>query len=136
MNSLYSKKVLDHFKNPKNMGEIKNPDGVATVGNPVCGDVMKLYIKVKEQKTGKLKNKKIIKDIKFQTLGCAAAIATSSVITTLAKGKTLSKAKKISKKTIASKLGGLPKIKIHCSLLAVDALNQAIKNYQKNNENH
>lgn len=122
---LYSKKVLEHVRNPKNMGEIKNPDGVSTVGNPKCGDIMRLYIKV----DGK-KGKEIIKDIKFQTLGCGAAIATSSMITTLVKGKPLNQAEKITKQTIADALGGLPMIKMHCSVLADEALKKAIQNYQ------
>lgn len=120
---IYSKKVIKLFKNPKNVGEMKNPDAVGTVGNPSCGDVMKVYIKVD-------KNKNTIKDIKFQTMGCAAAIATSSMITELAKNKTLEQAKKISNQDVAKELGGLPPIKMHCSNLAASALNQAIKNYQ------
>lgn len=116
----YSKKTLELFKNPKNMGEIKNPDGVGKVGNPVCGDVMWVYLKVEKNK---------IKDIKFQTFGCAAAIATSSMITELAKGKTLQEAKKIEMKDVAEALGGLPPLKIHCSDLAIKALRKAIENY-------
>lgn len=119
---LYSKKVMAHIRRPKNMGEIKNPDGVATVGNPVCGDIMRLFIKVKNNK---------ISDIKFQTLGCGAAIATSSMITTMVKGKPLSEAKKITKKAIAEALGGLPPVKMHCSVLAADALHKAIADYKK-----
>ncbi|PJC28203.1 iron-sulfur cluster assembly scaffold protein, partial [Candidatus Shapirobacteria bacterium CG_4_9_14_0_2_um_filter_39_11] len=118
-----SKKVLEHIRHPKNMGEIKNPDGVATVGNPVCGDIMRLFIKVKEGK---------ISDIKFQTLGCGAAIATSSMITTMVKGKPLADVEKITKTAIAEALGGLPPIKTHCSVLAADALHKAIDNYRKN----
>jgi len=117
---LYSKKVMEHIRRPKNMGEIKNADGVATVGNPVCGDIMRLFIKVKNNK---------ISDIKFQTLGCGAAIATSSMITTMVKGKPLSEAEKITKKTIADALGGLPPVKMHCSVLAADALRKAIEDY-------
>ncbi len=127
---MYSKKVLQYFRNPKNMGEIKNPDGVATVGNPVCGDVMKLYIKIK-LKTQNSKLKTYINDIKFQTLGCAAAIATSSVITEIVKGKGLEEAKKLKEKEIIESLGGLPKQKIHCSVLAVKALKKAIRDYEK-----
>lgn len=122
---LYSKEVLKHVKNPKNMGEIKDADGVATVGNPRCGDIMKLYIKV-----GKRKGKEYIQDIKFQTLGCGAAIATSSMVTSLVKGKPLSQAEKITKQTIMDALGGLPTIKIHCSILADDGLKKAIENYR------
>jgi nitrogen fixation protein NifU and related proteins len=127
---LYPPKVFAHFRNPKNMGEIKHPDSVALVGNPRCGDVMKMYLKVSERKKN---NKKefFIKDIKFQTLGCAAAIATSSVITILAKGKSLAQAEKISKDDVARKLGGLPKIKLHCSVLSVEGLKKAIKNFKK-----
>ena len=127
MDLSYSKKVLQHFRNPKNMGEIKNPDGVATVGNPVCGDVMKIYLRIGDKQTGK-KEEKIIKDIKFQTLGCGAAIATSSITTQLAKGKTLVQAEKISKEVVIKELGGLPASKIHCSMLAVDGLKAAINN--------
>ena len=123
---LYSKKLIKHFRNPKNMGKIKNPDGVATLGNPVCGDVMRLFIKV-----GKKDGEEHIKDIKFQTLGCAAAIASSSMLTLMVKGKSLKEAEKISRKTIVEVLGGLPPQKIHCSVLAVDALKKAIENYRK-----
>jgi nitrogen fixation NifU-like protein len=126
MDQLYSKKVIEHFRNPRNMGEIKNPDGMATVGNPVCGDVMRLFIKV-DKKNGK----EYIKDIKFQTLGCAAAIASSSVLTTMVKGKSFTKVETITRKAIAEELGGLPTAKIHCSLLASDALKKAIENYRQ-----
>ena len=124
--SFYSKKVLDHIRRPRNMGEIKNPDGVATVGNRVCGDIMRLYIKV-----GKKNGKEYIREVKFQTLGCGAAIATSSIITTMVKGKSLEEAEKISEKAIAEALGGLPPVKFHCSVLAADALKKAIENYRK-----
>ena len=123
-NIQYTKEVLEHFKNPHNQGSIDNPDGVGEVGNPVCGDMMKLYIKVDKEKG-------IISDIKFETLGCAAAIATSSMITDLARGKTLDEALKITKANVADKLGGLPPIKQHCSNLAADALQAAIKNYKE-----
>ena len=123
--TLYTKKVMEHFKNPRNYGEIKNPDGVGQVGNPICGDVMKLYIKVGKNKKGE----EIIKDIKFLTYGCVAAISTSSIITGLVKGKTVKEASKITKDNIVESLGGLPKIKYHCSILAVDALKEAIKDY-------
>ena len=124
---LYSKKVMDHFKNPRNIGELKDANVEAQVGNPVCGDIMKLYLKVNDNK---------IKDISFETLGCGAAIACSSMITEEAKGKTLQAAKKINKDIIVKKLGGLPEPKIHCSMLAIEALQKAIKNYEgdKNNE--
>jgi len=124
--SFYSKKVLDHIRHPRNMGEIRNPDGVATVGNAVCGDIMRLYIKV-----GKKNGKEYIKEAKFQTLGCGAAIATSSIITTMVKGKPLEEAEKISEKAIAEALGGLPPVKLHCSVLAAEALKKAIENYRK-----
>ena len=129
MNNFYSKKVLQHFRNPKNMGEIKNPDGMAQVGNPVCGDVMKVYVKISQK--SKVKSQKFIKDIKFQTLGCAAAIAVSSMTTELVKGKSLDEAFKIDNKKVIKALGGLPKSKIHCSMLAIKAIKKAIKNYQE-----
>jgi nitrogen fixation NifU-like protein len=118
----YTNKVMEHFKNPRNMGKIENADGVGKVGNPVCGDVMYVYIKVKDNK---------ISDIKFQTMGCMAAIATSSMITELAKGKTLSEARKITNKDVADSLGSLPPLKMHCSNLAADALKKAIEDYEK-----
>jgi len=123
---LYSEKVMEHFKNPRNMGEMKDADAVGEVGNPVCGDLMYIYIKV-----GKENGKEIIKDISFQTFGCAAAIATSSMITELAKGKTLDEAIKITRKDVADALDGLPPIKMHCSNLAADGLRTAIENYRK-----
>lgn len=126
----YSKIVLKHFKNPHNMGRIKNPDGIGKVGNPICGDVMWLYIKVREDKKTK---KKKISDIKFETFGCVAAISTSSMITDLAKGKTLEEAIKISREDVSKSLGGLPPIKIHCSVLATDALDEAIYDYYSKN---
>ena len=124
-NELYSETVLRHVRSPKNMGVIKDADGEAKVGNPVCGDIMKLYIKV-----GERKGEKYVKDVKFQTLGCGAAIASTSIATTLIKGKTLSEVKKITKQTILKALGGLPQSKIHCSVLADEALAKAIKNYR------
>jgi len=121
---MYSEKVMKYFKSPKNMGKIKNADGVGKVGNIACGDILVLYIKV-IKKNGK----EIISNIKVETLGCAAAIATSSMVTELAKGKTLEEAMKISKDIIAKELGGLPPIKLHCSVLAVDALKEAVYDY-------
>ena len=118
---MYSKKVIEHFQKPKNMGKMKNPDAVGEVGNPKCGDIMKLYIKVKDDK---------IKDISFETMGCVAAISTSSMITDMAKGKTLAQAMKISYNDVAEELGELPPIKIHCADLAVKALQKAIKSYK------
>jgi nitrogen fixation NifU-like protein len=123
----YSKEVMKNFMNPKNLGEIKNADGIGKVGNPVCGDMMWLYIKVDKDKEGK----EIIKDIKFKTFGCAAAIATSSMITQLAKGKTLKDAEKITRNDVADSLKGLPPIKMHCSNLASEALRAAIKDYNQ-----
>jgi len=122
----YSKKVMENFLHPKNMGEIKNPDGIGKVGNPICGDIMWVYIKIKNNK---------ISDIKFKTFGCAAAIATSSMITQLARGKNIQKAKKIKMKNITQNLNGLPPIKMHCSELAIHALKKAIENFEKNKIN-
>jgi len=123
----YSEKVLDHFRNPRNMGEIEDADGFGRVGNPVCGDLMFMYIKV-----GKNENEEeIIDDIKFKTFGCGSAVATSSMITEMAKGKTLDEAFKISRQDVADELEGLPPIKMHCSNLAADALQAAIRNYRE-----
>ena len=122
---MYSEKVMDHFRNPRNMGEIADADGVGTVGNPVCGDLMTIYIKVKDDK---------LTDVKFKTFGCGAAIATSSMITDLAKGKTLGEAMKITRANVAENLGGLPPVKMHCSNLAADALHAAIEDYRKKKE--
>lgn len=124
---LYTKKVIEHFKHPHNYGKIKNPDGLGKAGNIVCGDEMWLYIKIGKNKKGQ----EIIKDIKFQTYGCLAAIATSSVITDIVKGKTIEQALSINRQQVVKKLGGLPPIKLHCSLLAVDALLEAIHDYLK-----
>ncbi|MDD5131630.1 MAG: Fe-S cluster assembly scaffold protein NifU [bacterium] len=120
--SQYSEKVMEHFRNPHNVGEMENPDGIGHVGNPVCGDIMELYIKVKED---------IITDAKFKTFGCGAAIATSSMVTDMVKGKTISEALVISNKAVAEALGGLPPVKLHCSVLAEQALKSAIDNYYK-----
>lgn len=122
----YSKEVMDHFLKPHNLGELKDADSVGEVGGLRCGDIMKIYIKVGTDPKTK---KEIITDIKFKTLGCAAAIATSSMITDLAKGKTLDDAMKITRNDVAEKLGGLPPVKMHCSNLSADALHLAIKNY-------
>jgi nitrogen fixation NifU-like protein len=119
---MYTDKVMEHFKNPRNMGEIPNADGVGTVGNPVCGDLMTMYIRVKDDR---------IEDVKFKTYGCGAAIATSSMTTELAKGKTLDEAMKITRASVADSLGGLPKVKMHCSNLAADALHAAIEDYRE-----
>jgi len=134
-NTNYTQKVIEHFTHPRNVGEIKNPDGIGEIGNPMCGDVMKITIKVdKKKKNGQIKE--IIKDIKFKTFGCAAAIATSSVITEMAKGKTLEEALKITRQDIADYLGGLPPIKMHCSNLAADALREAIEDYKKRTKSY
>ncbi len=125
MADMYSEKVMDHFMNPRNVGEIKDASGVGEKGNPTCGDIMKMYIKV-----GKKNGKEIIEDIKFQTFGCGAAVATSSMITEMVKGKTLKEAEKISNAQVAEALGGLPPIKMHCSNLAANALQDAIENYR------
>jgi len=117
---VYTDKVLQHFANPHNVGEIENPDGVGQVGNPVCGDVMKITIKVQDGR---------LADVKFKTLGCAAAIATSSITTEMAKGKTLDEGLKISRQRVADELGGLPANKMHCSNLAAQGLHEAIKDY-------
>ncbi len=122
---MYSEKVLSHFRNPHNVGEIKDADGVGSVGNPVCGDMITMYIKVKDDK---------IEDIKFKTYGCGAAIATSSMTTELAKGKTLKEAMEITRQSVADALDGLPPVKMHCSNLAADALHEAIKDYRKKEE--
>lgn len=124
----YNPKIIEHFTNPRNVGEIKDADGIGQVGNPMCGDTMKLTIKV--DKDG---DKEVISDVKFKTFGCAAAIATSSVTTELAKGKTLEEAGKITRQDVADALGGMPAIKMHCSNLAADALQEAIKDYRGKN---
>jgi len=118
----YSQKVMEHFMHPRNVGEIENPDGVGHVGNPICGDIMELYIKVKDN---------IIIDAKFKTFGCGAAIATSSMVTELVKGKNIEQALEISNKTVAEALDGLPPVKMHCSMLAEEALKLAIEDYLK-----
>lgn len=118
----YNQKVMDHFMNPRNVGEITDADGEGTVGNPVCGDLMTFYIKVNNGRIG---------DVKFKTFGCGAAIAVSSIVSEMAKGKTLDEAMKITNKMVATELGGLPKNKLHCSNLGADALRKAIENYRK-----
>ncbi len=117
----YSKEVLKRFTNPRNFGEIKNPDGVGQVGNPQCGDIMKIYFKIKYNK---------IKDIKFQTFGCVSAIASSDALCEIAKGKTIEEAKKITNQSIINKLKGLPSIKVHCSVLGASGLKKAILDYE------
>jgi len=118
----YSEKVLNHFKNPRNVGEIENADGVGEVGNPVCGDIMSFYIKIAP-------DGKTIQDIKFKTMGCGAAIAVSSIVSEMAKGKTIEEAIKITNALVAQELGGLPPNKMHCSNLGADALHKAIEDY-------
>ncbi len=118
----YSEKVMEHFRNPRNVGEIPDADGIGNVGNPICGDIMRLYIKVEDNR---------IVDAKFKTFGCGAAVATSSMVTELVKGKTIDEALKISNRAVAEALGGLPPIKMHCSVLAEEALKSAIEDYLK-----
>ncbi|MDD5687153.1 MAG: Fe-S cluster assembly scaffold protein NifU [Elusimicrobia bacterium] len=118
----YSSKVMEHFNNPRNVGEIPDADGIGNVGNPVCGDIMRLYIKVKDG---------VIIDAKFKTFGCGAAIATSSMVTEMVKGKNIDEALKISNRAVAEALGGLPSVKMHCSVLAEEALRAAIDDYYK-----
>lgn len=119
---MYSDKVMDHFTNPRNVGEIIKADGVGEVGNVKCGDIMRVYLKVENN---------IITDVKFKTFGCGAAIATSSMVTEMAKGKTIEEALAVSNQAVAEALDGLPPVKMHCSNLAADALHEAIKNYQE-----
>ena len=121
-NMPYSDKVMDHFLNPHNIGDLPDANGVGNVGNPVCGDIMRLYIKVENDR---------IVDVRFKTFGCGAAIATSSMVTDLVKGKTIEEALQISNKAVAEALGGLPKVKMHCSVLAEEALQAAIEDYRK-----
>ena len=120
---MYTDKVMDHFSNPRNVGEIEDANGVGEVGNASCGDIMKIYLKVEDD---------VIKDVKFKTFGCGAAIATSSMVTEMAIGKTLDEAWKLSNEAVAEALDGLPSQKMHCSNLAADALHEAIKNYREN----
>ena len=125
--ALYSKKIMEHFRNPKNVGRMKNPSSAGRAGNMVCGDIMYLYLKITKDKKGR----EIIKDVKFETFGCTVAIANTSLLTTMVKGKTLEFAAKITKEDLIKKLKQVPVIKIHCSLLAVDALSEAIYDYFK-----
>jgi nitrogen fixation NifU-like protein len=129
-NQIYSPEVMKHVRRPKNMGVMKKPDAEAMVGNPQCGDIMKFYLKI-----GKRAGQLFVKDIKFQTLGCGAAIATSSMMTVLVKGKSLSQAQKIGKTAIIKALKGLPPAKIHCSVLADEAFKKAIQNYKRTTKN-
>lgn len=118
----YNDIVIDHYANPRNVGEIANPDGVGEVGNPVCGDIMRIYLKIEDD---------VIKDVKFKTFGCGAAIASSSVTTEMVKGKTLDEALKLTNKDVVNKLGGLPPVKLHCSVLAEEAIKKAISDYYR-----
>lgn len=122
MEQQYSEKVMDHFLHPRNVGEIPDADGIGNVGNPVCGDIMRLYIKVEDGK---------ITDVKFKTFGCGAAISTSSMVTEMVKGKTIAEALSVTNKAVAEALGGLPAVKMHCSVLAEEALKSAIEDYHK-----
>ena len=126
MEGQYSEKVMEHFRNPHNVGEIPDASGIGNVGNPMCGDIMRLYIKV-----GNIDGKDVITDAKFKTFGCGAAISTSSIITDLVKGKTIDEALKVSNEAVVEALGGLPKIKLHCSVLAEEALRSAINDYKE-----
>lgn len=118
---MYTEKVMDHFTNPRNVGEIDSADGIGEVGNPVCGDIMRISLKIEDN---------IIKEVKFKTFGCGAAIATSSMVTEMVKGKTIEEALEITNRAVAEALGGLPAQKMHCSNLAADALHKAIEDYQ------
>ncbi len=120
---MYTEKVMDHFQNPRNVGEMEDADAMGEVGNVSCGDIMRMYIKIDDND--------VIEDVKFKTFGCAAAIATSSVMTELIKGKTIEEALKISKNDISEELGGLPPVKVHCSILATEAFEEAVKNYRE-----
>ncbi len=128
--SLYSDKVMEHFRDPRNMGKIDNADGIGKVGNIICGDVMHLYIKVGKNEVGE----EVIEDVKYETFGCVAAISTSSMVTDLARGQRLEDAMKIDKESIAESLDGLPKVKFHCSILAADALAESIYDYLSKND--
>ncbi len=122
MSGMYSEKVMDHFRNPRNVGEIEDADGIGEVGNAQCGDIMKIYLKVKGD---------VIEDVKFQTFGCGSAIATSSMVTEMVMGKTLEEAEAVTNKAVAEALDGLPPTKMHCSNLAADALHDAIRDYRE-----
>ncbi|MCF6464139.1 Fe-S cluster assembly scaffold protein NifU [Clostridium sp. Cult1] len=124
---MYSEKVMEHFQNPRNVGEIENADGIGQVGNPRCGDIMKMYLKIEDG---------IIKDVKFKTFGCGSAIASSSMATELIKGKTIEEAMKITNKAVAEALDGLPPVKMHCSVLAEQAIKAALLDYSKKNNIH
>jgi nitrogen fixation NifU-like protein len=124
---MYSEKVMDHFKNPRNVGEIPDADGIGEVGNPKCGDIMKMYLKIEDN---------VIVDVKFKTFGCGAAVASSSMATEMLKGKTIKEAMKITNATVAEALDGLPPVKMHCSMLAEQAIKSALLDYSKRNNVH
>ncbi len=124
--ALYSEKVMDHFRNPRNVGVIENADGVGEVGNPVCGDIMKIYLKINDEK--------VIEDVKFETFGCGSAIASSSMATELIKGKPVEEARQLTNKAVAEALDGLPDYKMHCSVLAQEAIEAALKDYESRQE--
>lgn len=123
---MYSEKVMDHFNNPRNVGELENPSGVGTVGNAKCGDIMRMYLDIDDNG--------VIKDVKFKTFGCGAAVATSSMATELVKGKTIQEALEITNKTVMEALDGLPPVKVHCSLLAEEAIHAALWDYAQKNQ--
>lgn len=123
---MYSEKVMDHFNNPRNMGELENPSGVGTVGNAKCGDIMRMYVDIDDSG--------IIQDVKFKTFGCGAAVATSSMATELVKGKTIQEALEVTNKTVMEALDGLPPVKVHCSLLAEEAIHAALWDYAERNQ--
>jgi nitrogen fixation NifU-like protein len=120
--SAYNDTVMDHFRNPRNVGRLENPDGIGTAGNPVCGDIMEISIKVEDG---------VIRDVRFRTFGCGAAIATSSMVTEMVKNKTIEEALSVSNKAVADALGGLPPVKMHCSVLAEEALKSAVDDFHK-----
>ena len=124
---MYSEKVMDHFSNPRNVGEIPNADGVGEVGNPKCGDIMKMYLKIEDG---------VIEDVKFKTFGCGSAIASSSMATEMVKGKTIEEAMSVTNKAVAEALDGLPPVKMHCSVLAEQAIKSALLDYSKKNNIH
>jgi len=123
--ALYSEKVMDHFRNPRNVGVLEDANGVGTVGNAKCGDIMKMYLKIEDD---------IVKDVKFETFGCGSAIASSSMATELIKGKPVEEARKLTNKAVAEALDGLPDYKMHCSVLAQEAIEAALKDYEENNK--
>jgi len=124
---LYSEKVMDHFRNPRNMGELKDANGIGEVGNAKCGDIMRMYLKIKDD---------VVEDVRFETFGCGSAVATSSIATEMIKGKSITEALKLTNKAVVEQLDGLPENKIHCSVLAEQAVKAAIENYQENQKSN